>query len=176
MKSVIKHTEGERERARGGISTRLNKTNCETKQNDKEIKPLPTWVGHTKSASWTNKTYWINTAAVPTRDHKPAAARVHGTRRLDRAWHPWRGAALICPQACLYVSKSALQFAWGGDKSYLRDLIKFLIYTPINSPGLLAMCLKLYLPKDSLLSIDQGPGSHKLWEHVCGWGSGVGGV
>lgn len=29
------------------------------------------------------------------------------------------------------------------------------------------MCLKLYLPKDSLLSIDQGPGSHKLWEHVC---------
>lgn len=77
------------------------------------------------------------------------------------------GAVLICPQACLYVSKSALQFAWGRDKSYLRDLIKFLIYTPINSPGLLAMCLKLYLPKDSLLSIDQGPGSHKLWEHVC---------
>lgn len=63
----------------------------------------------------------------------------------------------------------------GGDKSYLRDLIKFLIYTPINSPGLLAMCLKLYLPKDSPLSIDQGPGSHKLWEHVCGSGSsGVG--
>lgn len=30
------------------------------------------------------------------------------------------------------------------------------------------MCLKLYLPKDSLLSIDQGPGSHKLWEHACG--------
>lgn len=29
------------------------------------------------------------------------------------------------------------------------------------------MCLKLYLPKDSLLSIDQEPGSHKLWEHVC---------
>lgn len=57
MKSVIKHTEGERERARGGaggggVSTRLNKTDCETKQNDKEIKPLPTWVGHTKSASW----------------------------------------------------------------------------------------------------------------------------
>lgn len=47
--------------------------------------------------------------------------------------------------------------------------MKFLIYTPINSPGLLAMCLKLYLPKDSLLSIDQGPGSHKLWEHVRAW-------
>lgn len=78
------------------------------------------------------------------------------------------GATLVCPQARLYVSKSAQQFAWGGDKSYLRDLIKFLIYTPINSPGLLAMCLKLYLPKDSLLSIDQGPGSHKLWEHACG--------
>lgn len=31
------------------------------------------------------------------------------------------------------------------------------------------MCLKLYLPKDSLLSIDQGPDSHKLWGHVCDW-------
>lgn len=29
------------------------------------------------------------------------------------------------------------------------------------------MCLKLYLPKDSLLSIDHGPDSHKLWGHVC---------
>lgn len=87
--------------------------------------------------------------------------RLHGHPRWGQR-SPAHRPALVCPsQPCNLLG--------GGDKSYLTDLIKFLIYTPINSSGLLAMCLKLYLPKDSLLSIDQGPDSHKLWGHVCDW-------